>query len=178
MGIRILLAAAIALLPASRLAAAEDAAGAWAAKVAGPKTVIIVYKTHFDIGYTAMAREVVHEYRTDMADRVLDAIERNRAQPKDRQFVWTLSGWPMHKILEDWPGQTPQRKQQIVQAFKDGRFVVHGLPFTTQRGARRLLLTPHIAGVTRQSSAFLFRSAWRNVARVLVEGEAPLHRAY
>ncbi len=45
-------------------------------------------------------------------------------------------------------------------------------------GARRLLLTPHIAGVTRQSSAFLFRSAWRNVARVLVDGEAPLHRAY
>jgi phosphoglycerate dehydrogenase-like enzyme len=45
-------------------------------------------------------------------------------------------------------------------------------------GATRLLLTPHIAGVTRQSSAFLFRSAWQNVERVLVRGEPPLHRAY
>jgi phosphoglycerate dehydrogenase-like enzyme len=45
-------------------------------------------------------------------------------------------------------------------------------------GAARLLLTPHIAGVTRQSSAFLFRSAWQNVERVLVHGEPPLHRAY
>lgn len=44
--------------------------------------------------------------------------------------------------------------------------------------ARRLLLTPHIAGVTRQSAAFLFRSAWQNVERVLVKGAAPLHRAY
>ena len=44
--------------------------------------------------------------------------------------------------------------------------------------AHRLLLTPHIAGVTRQSAAFLFRSAWQNVERVLVEGAAPLHRAY
>jgi phosphoglycerate dehydrogenase-like enzyme len=44
--------------------------------------------------------------------------------------------------------------------------------------ARRLLLTPHIAGVTRQSSAYLFRSAWQNVERVLVHNEPPLHRAY
>ena len=44
--------------------------------------------------------------------------------------------------------------------------------------AQRLLLTPHIAGVTRQSSAYLFRSAWRNVERVLVEHAPPLHRVY
>ena len=43
--------------------------------------------------------------------------------------------------------------------------------------AQRLLLTPHIAGVTRQSAAFLFRSAWDNVERVLIQGAPPLHRA-
>jgi phosphoglycerate dehydrogenase-like enzyme len=48
----------------------------------------------------------------------------------------------------------------------------------TGEGARRLLLTPHIAGVTRQSSALLFRSAWQNVERVLVRAEPPLHRVY
>jgi phosphoglycerate dehydrogenase-like enzyme len=44
--------------------------------------------------------------------------------------------------------------------------------------ARRLLLTPHIAGVTRQSAAFLFRAAWENVERVLVRGEPPANRVY
>jgi phosphoglycerate dehydrogenase-like enzyme len=44
--------------------------------------------------------------------------------------------------------------------------------------AERCLLTPHIAGVTRQSAAFLFRSAWQNVERVLVGGKLPLHRVY
>ena len=44
--------------------------------------------------------------------------------------------------------------------------------------ARRVLFTPHIAGVTRQSSATLFREAWANVERVLVKGEAPLNRVY
>ncbi len=44
--------------------------------------------------------------------------------------------------------------------------------------AQRLLLTPHIAGVTRQASAFLFRSSWQNVERVLVRNEPPQNRAY
>jgi len=41
-----------------------------------------------------------------------------------------------------------------------------------------LLLTPHIAGITRQSWAFLFRSAWQNVERVLIQGEPPANRVF
>jgi len=43
--------------------------------------------------------------------------------------------------------------------------------------AKRLLLTPHIAGVTRQSTRLLCRKAWENVHRVLVEKQPPLHSA-
>jgi phosphoglycerate dehydrogenase-like enzyme len=43
--------------------------------------------------------------------------------------------------------------------------------------ARRVLFTPHIAGVTRQATTFLCRSAWRNVERVLIAKEPPLDRA-
>lgn len=42
--------------------------------------------------------------------------------------------------------------------------------------AERLLLTPHIAGVSRQASAILFRASWENVMRVLT-GEKPLNVA-
>lgn len=45
-------------------------------------------------------------------------------------------------------------------------------------GAARLILTPHIAGVTRQATAILFRSSWQNVERVLLRGEPPHSRAY
>ena len=48
----------------------------------------------------------------------------------------------------------------------------------TGEAASRLLLTPHIAGVTRQASAFLFRSAWQNVERVLMQNQPPLNRVY
>lgn len=41
--------------------------------------------------------------------------------------------------------------------------------------ASRLILTPHIAGVSRQASQFLFSEAWANVARVLIDGHPPEH---
>jgi len=39
--------------------------------------------------------------------------------------------------------------------------------------AHRILFTPHVAGVTRQAAAYLFRTAWRNVERVVSGKEAP-----
>ncbi len=94
------------------------------------REVIITFKTHFDIGYTDLPNAIVQRYRTTMIDQALDVVDRNRGLPAEQQFVWTIPGWPMSKIVEDWPGQTPDRQRRILQAVKDGRFVVHGLPFT------------------------------------------------
>lgn len=54
----------------------------------------------------------------------------------------------------------------------------HPLLALEGEAARRVLFTPHIAGVTRQAAAFLCQAAWRNVERVLIGGEPPLNRAY
>ncbi len=43
--------------------------------------------------------------------------------------------------------------------------------------ADRILYTPHVAGITRQSFQFLFRQSWNNVEQVLLHGAAPQHRA-
>ena len=93
--------------------------------------VLIVFKTHFDIGYTDMASNVVQRYRTTMIDQALDVVDANRPLPPEQQFVWTLPGWPLRQILADWDGQTPERQRRIQQAFREGRFVTHALPFTT-----------------------------------------------
>jgi phosphoglycerate dehydrogenase-like enzyme len=39
--------------------------------------------------------------------------------------------------------------------------------------AQKAILTPHIAGITRQSWAYLFRSAWENVTRLLIDNQPP-----
>ena len=97
-------------------------------KKSSVENVIIVYKTHFDIGYSEKVQQVVHDYRTSMADHVLEAIDKNSSQPKDKQFVWTVSGWPMKQIL--WDGQAPERKKKIEQAIIDGNLAIHAFPFT------------------------------------------------
>jgi len=94
--------------------------------------IIIVYKSHFDIGYTHLASEAVHEYQTTMIDKALVVVDKNKILPLEQQFVWTIPGWPMKKILEDWDGQAPERQNQIKEAFKNGRFSAHALPFTMQ----------------------------------------------
>jgi phosphoglycerate dehydrogenase-like enzyme len=48
----------------------------------------------------------------------------------------------------------------------------------TGDAATRILFTPHIAGVTRQSAALLFRSAWENVERLLLRSEPPVNRVF
>jgi len=46
-----------------------------------------------------------------------------------------------------------------------------------EEAAQRLLLTPHIAGVTRQAWATLFRTAWENASAAVAGGEIR-HRVY
>ncbi len=95
------------------------------------REVIVVFKTHFDLGYTDMASNVVQRYRTTMMDDALKVVDDSRDLPPEQRFAWTLAGWPLARILQDGPGQSPGRRGRIEAAFREGRFVVHALPFTT-----------------------------------------------
>ena len=117
-----------------RLCAAEPAA-----KV---DQIIVVFKTHFDIGYTDMAKNVVERYRTTMIDQALEVCDRNRDLPAQQQFVWTLPGWPMSQIMADWPGQTAQREAADRAGVEGGpirraRAAVHHAHGTVGAGGSR-----------------------------------------
>jgi hypothetical protein len=95
---------------------------------------VLVSKSHFDIGYSALARDVEHEYRTTMIDRALETMERNaQVAGPGEQFVWTIPGWPMQTIL--WDGQNPARKKRIEEALRRGSLVIHALPYTIETGS-------------------------------------------
>jgi hypothetical protein len=91
--------------------------------------VIVVSKTHFDIGYTDLASRVVERYRTSMADQALKLVDESRNLPAEEQFAWTLAGWPMSQVL--WPSQTAERRERFAAAMRAGRLVPHALAFTT-----------------------------------------------
>lgn len=91
------------------------------------REIVVVFKTHFDIGYTDLANKVIEDYQTVMMDKALAVCEAGRGLPPEQQFVWTIPGWPMTRILET----DPARRGRILDAFREGRFVAHALPFTT-----------------------------------------------
>ena len=104
------------------LLAAETARGA------SVNEVVIVSKTHFDIGYTARVGDVLERYRTKMMDGALQVMDDTSSLPKAFQFAWTVPGWPLTQIIG--PQQTPERRDKILDAMRTGRIVWHALPFT------------------------------------------------
>ena len=94
------------------------------------KEVVVVFKTHFDIGFTELVTNVLTRYRTTFVDNAMKLIDDSQSLPPDKQFVWTIPGWPLEQML--WPGQTPERRSEILHALKSGRLAIHALPFNTE----------------------------------------------
>jgi len=89
----------------------------------------VVFKTHFDLGFTDLPQNVFGRYRVEMMDNALAVIEKNAQQPPEKRFAWTVAGWPLQAQILG-PLQTPERKARIEKAIREGSLVVHGLPFT------------------------------------------------
>ena len=91
----------------------------------------VVFKTHCDLGYTMSAGAVFKKYREDMIDNAIHLIEADKKKPVDERFKWTIAGWPMKGAILG-PLQTPERKQKVEQAIRDGAISVHALPATME----------------------------------------------
>lgn len=92
--------------------------------------VFVVFKTHFDIGFTDLAKEVVAGYGRKMLPDVVKTCEETQMLGKNHQFVWTMSAWPLLQSLK-----TEYGKEDILNKadtlIRNGQIIWHGLPFTT-----------------------------------------------
>lgn len=93
-------------------------------------TIYVVFKTHFDIGFTNLAENVIHEYGEKMLPDVIKTCEGTQYLGDEHQYVWTMSAWPLLQSLK--PDIT---ENEIVCKAKEliqhGQIVWHALPFTT-----------------------------------------------
>ena len=97
--------------------------------------VIVVFKTHFDIGYTDFAESVISRYGSSMIEGALENLDASMELPPDERFVWTLPGWPMQQVLDR---SNPTNKARVETALKGGNFAIHALPFTFETEASDL----------------------------------------
>ncbi len=91
------------------------------------KKVIVVSKTHLDLGFTDFAKTVYNTYlNTYIPNAVLLAKKMNTADKK--KFVWTTGSWIIKEALKNG---TDIQKENLARALICGDIVPHALPFTT-----------------------------------------------
>ncbi|WP_455581889.1 glycoside hydrolase family 38 N-terminal domain-containing protein [Dysosmobacter sp.] len=86
--------------------------------------IILAFKTHFDIGFTKLAKEIVSQYSGQMLSNVIDTC-LGTADMGPLHYVWTMPSWPL-TIMQ----QNREKRPQLDQLIKNGQIAFHALPYT------------------------------------------------
>src|SRR5690242_11765100 len=105
----------------------SPAKGAPIADDAGIAKVHLVFKTHLDLGFTDLAKNVAANYFAHYIPQAIDLAEALRASGGQERFVWTTGSWLIYEYLEQ---ATAPDRARLEQAIAAGDIVWHGLPFT------------------------------------------------
>ena len=91
------------------------------------RKIILVFKTHFDIGFTDLSRNVIRQYAGPMLRDVIETCEAT-ADMGALRYVWTMPSWPLWHISEHCE---PELRPALERLIERGQIVWHGLPFTS-----------------------------------------------
>ena len=104
--------------PGAPVAAAADA------RVA---TVLVVSKTHLDVGFTGTAAQVRARYLDEYFPRAMSVADRLRDRGGPERFRWTTGSWILTEALD---AADRTRRADLEQAIEHGDLCWHALPFT------------------------------------------------
>jgi len=90
--------------------------------------VLVVSKTHLDIGFTDLAADVTRRYLEDLLPSALATARTLRAQADGPRLVWTVGSWLVTEALES---ADPELVASVERAVADGDLAWHAWPFTT-----------------------------------------------
>ena len=91
------------------------------------KRVIVIFKTHLDIGYTALASDVLQKYREVFIPAAIDLAERVNDDGQ-RRFVWTVGSYLIKHFFDR---ADAEGKARLETAIRRGDVNWHGLACTT-----------------------------------------------
>jgi len=87
--------------------------------------IIVIFKTHLDIGFTDFAKTVIEKYNQEFIPNAISTGEK--FQNTKEGFVWTTGSWLIHNYLRTMPKLKADRCRKAIKA---GHLRWHGLPFT------------------------------------------------
>ena len=87
------------------------------------KDVLVLFKTHLDIGFTDFAGNIVDKYINECIPKAIKV--GYELKDTGTPFIWTLGSWMVKEALKR------DKNGMVDKAIKDGLIVWHALPFTT-----------------------------------------------
>ncbi|MCJ8010279.1 DUF5054 domain-containing protein [Paenibacillus sp. KQZ6P-2] len=90
--------------------------------------IYVVFKTHFDIGFTGLVSDVVERYQTEMLKDVISICGKTAVNPEHEKYVWTMPAWPLRKTLD---GSSQEDRDEAMSFVDSGQLIWHMLPYTT-----------------------------------------------
>ncbi len=90
------------------------------------KEIIVLFKTHLDVGFTDFAKNVVDTYIQSFIPKAMKVAEELRG--REEKFIWTVGSWLIEQFLER--ADNIQR-ESMEEAIRHNEISWNGLPFTT-----------------------------------------------
>ena len=90
--------------------------------------IIVLFKTHLDIGYTDFAENIKVNYLNSYIPKALAVARELKDMGRDERFIWTTGSWLIEEYLNTTVGS---KREEMIDAITSGDISWHGLPFTT-----------------------------------------------
>lgn len=108
--------------------------------------ILVVFKTHLDLGFTGLAETVRQKYMTEYIPNALRLARETRESPY--RFRWTVGSW----LLEEYRKETGD-SGELAEAVEAGDIRWHALPFTTHTEYMDAGLLDHGLSISRRLDA-------------------------
>ncbi|MBQ7777635.1 MAG: DUF5054 domain-containing protein [Oscillibacter sp.] len=87
--------------------------------------IILAFKTHFDIGFTQLASEIIDQYSGQMLSDVIETCNGTADMGK-LHYVWTMPSWPL-TVMQG----SGEKRGELDRLVREGQIAFHALPFTS-----------------------------------------------
>jgi hypothetical protein len=95
----------------------------------GVEKVLVIFKTHLDVGFTDMAATVMNTYFEHFIPNVMSLTEKMERQHEQDRYIWTTGSWLIYRYLEE---ASPENRRRMERAVEAGNFVWLGVPFSME----------------------------------------------
>lgn len=94
--------------------------------------VVLIFKTHLDIGYTDFSFNVEKKYLEKFIPKAIETAQSFREKGGEERYVWTVGAWLIDSYLKH---SSPEDCAMLEEAIRRGDICWNALPYTIESEA-------------------------------------------